>query len=142
MNKPEWTDNKTFLEYSEELSKYYDNLQKEYYKKTQEEQEKKWDKIKQQNTEYLINLPSSQRPGYITKQIQERQAKGEIVDTFIKQRWQAQMGVISYMLLFGMISTILCKGFIFVWIAMIGLFIFTAYTLTKRALDEDQRRWK
>ena len=97
--------------------------------------------------EYKINYFKEHPEEYessrkLDEYVKAKQARGEIVDSFIKQWLENEITSAKVALAIGMILTAFIKGQIFIWAIMYYAYICRVKKAKEEALEADRRKYK
>ncbi len=111
------------------------------YRKSCEEDQRKWEETKRRRAEAEAKLPIEQRPGcMLNKFIEDQHSQGNIVDPFIKQYLEGRITAARWILAIAMAITLLFKGFWALWIVFILLYKWEVKRIKEEAFKTDLKR--
>lgn len=85
-------------------------------------------------------IPPEERPGYaLNKWVEEQEAKGEIINPFIKQHLEAKIITARWSLAIGIAVTFLFKGQWILWIVFVCMYCLYVNKAKKEAIEADRK---
>ena len=120
---------------------YIDKLKQEIEERNKQKQIKAYEEFQAKRQAEQEKSLNESRQGYvIDKFVEEKHARGEIVDIFIQQHLDAKIVVARWVLVLAMAATALFKGQWALWIIFIVIYNIYVTKEREKAFKEDVRR--
>ena len=127
-----------------DTEEYIKQLEQEIKERNKQKQIKAYEELMAKlakEQEEREKIPPQNKPGYaINKFVEEKHARGEIVDVFIQKYLDGKITTARWTLALAMAATFLFKRQWIYWIVFIVIYKIYVTVERKKAFEEDKRR--
>ena len=127
-----------------DTEEYIKKLEQEIKERNKQEQIKAYEDFlakRAKDHAEKAKVPPEKQPGYsLNKFVEEKHARGEIVDVFIQKHLDCKITIARWTLALAMAATFLFKGQWIYWIIFIVIYKIYVTVERKKAFEEDKRR--